>query len=151
MNSEVSEVIEIERISTALPQKYPFLFVDKVIELKPCRYIHARKNVSYNEWFFQGHFPSNPVLPGNIIIEAMAQTTGLILLDDAVNIEKKGLRPGHLVQCNVKFLHVATVGDILDIKAKTKILSEVCLSAAVTVHVDRIAIASGEITIAFKK
>ncbi len=72
------EKIEIEEIFKFLPHRYPFLFVDKIIEVKPGEMIKGIKNVTFNEPFFQGHFPDNPIFPGVLILEAMAQT-GIIL------------------------------------------------------------------------
>ena len=65
----------IERI---LPHRYPFLLVDRVLECHPGHSIRALKNVTYNEPYFPGHFPGRPVMPGVIIIEAMAQTAGIL-------------------------------------------------------------------------
>jgi 3-hydroxyacyl-[acyl-carrier-protein] dehydratase len=65
-----------------LPHRYPFLLVDRVLRLEPRKEIDAYKNVSINEPFFQGHFPSLPVMPGVLIIEAMAQAGGLLILAD---------------------------------------------------------------------
>tara|TARA_B100001057_G_scaffold168869_2_gene169618 strand:+ start:22829 stop:23269 length:441 start_codon:yes stop_codon:yes gene_type:complete len=61
-----------------LPHRYPFLLIDKVIDYKPHEYLIAQKNVSYNEPFFQGHFPGHPVFPGVLILESMAQATALL-------------------------------------------------------------------------
>jgi 3-hydroxyacyl-[acyl-carrier-protein] dehydratase len=73
-NLEISEILEL------LPHRYPFLLVDRVLEIDPEReYIKAIKNVSINEPYFQGHFPGYPIMPGVLILEAMAQTGGLYL------------------------------------------------------------------------
>lgn len=74
------EKIDIIKIMELLPHRYPFLLVDKVIELEPQKRIIAIKNVTINEPFFQGHFPGTPIMPGVLIIEAMAQTGGLLAL-----------------------------------------------------------------------
>ncbi|HFC97457.1 MAG TPA: 3-hydroxyacyl-ACP dehydratase FabZ [Thermosulfurimonas dismutans] len=72
--------LEARRILTLLPHRYPFLLVDRVEEIDPERaYIRAVKNVSHNEPFFLGHFPGNPIMPGVLIIEAMAQTGGIYI------------------------------------------------------------------------
>ena len=68
-----------------LPHRYPFLLIDRVTELIPGEKITAYKNVTFNEHFFQGHFPSAPVMPGVLIIEAMAQT-GIILVANSFNL-----------------------------------------------------------------
>ncbi len=72
-------VFDINQISKYLPHRYPFLLIDKIIELTESRVVGV-KNVTLNEWFFQGHFPENPVMPGVLMIEAMAQTGGILVL-----------------------------------------------------------------------
>ena len=71
-------VMEIAEIKEYLPHRYPFLLVDRVLELEPDKHIVAIKNVTINEPFFQGHFPHYPVMPGVLIIEAMAQAAALL-------------------------------------------------------------------------
>lgn len=71
-------IIEIDEIMTLLPHRYPFLLVDRVIDWEEGKWLHAVKNVTYNENFFTGHFPSKPVFPGVLILEAMAQATGIL-------------------------------------------------------------------------
>jgi 3-hydroxyacyl-[acyl-carrier-protein] dehydratase len=70
--------MDIQRIMQLLPHRYPFLLVDKVIECVPGERLVAVKNVTFNEPFFTGHFPIKPVMPGVLIIEALAQATGLL-------------------------------------------------------------------------
>lgn len=72
-------VLDIQQVEATLPHRYPFLLVDKIIELESTRVV-AIKNVTYNEPFFQGHFPENPVMPGVLIVEALAQTGGLLAI-----------------------------------------------------------------------
>ena len=74
----MEEVIEIEEIQQYLPQRYPFLLVDRVIEIELGKYIKAYKNVTTNEPFFMGHFPGKQVMPGVLILEAMAQASGIL-------------------------------------------------------------------------
>ena len=71
-------MIDIQEILDLLPHRYPFILVDRVLELTPGKTIVALKNVTINEPFFAGHFPGRPVMPGVLIIEAMAQTAGLL-------------------------------------------------------------------------
>ena len=70
-------ILDINRIKKILPHRYPFLLVDKVVDFKSGEYLVAIKNVTVNEPFFQGHFPQEPIMPGVLIIEAMAQATAL--------------------------------------------------------------------------
>jgi beta-hydroxyacyl-ACP dehydratase FabZ len=74
--------LEIREIMERIPHRYPILLVDRVIELVPAQRIVAIKNVTMNEPFFQGHFPGAPVMPGVLVIEAMAQAGAVLLLSD---------------------------------------------------------------------
>ena len=74
-------MIDIERIQHLLPQAYPFLLVDRVLEIEKGTRILALKNVSVNEPFFQGHFPGRPIMPGVLILEAMAQAGGILAFE----------------------------------------------------------------------
>lgn len=75
--------MDIQKIRSLLPHRYPFLLVDRVVESEPGKRLVAIKNVTVNEPFFQGHFPSKPVMPGVLLIEAMAQATGLLAMESA--------------------------------------------------------------------
>ncbi|MDE2007175.1 MAG: 3-hydroxyacyl-ACP dehydratase FabZ [Rhodospirillales bacterium] len=78
---EAGEVIDIARIQQAIPHRYPFLLIDRVVELLRGRSAIGIKNVSVNEGFFQGHFPNHPVMPGVLIIESMAQTAAVLVVE----------------------------------------------------------------------
>lgn len=81
MNNDTATVslpVHVEEIRQLLPHRYPFLLVDRVVEIVPDKSVVALKNVTINEPFFQGHFPGHPVMPGVLIVEAMAQTAGLL-------------------------------------------------------------------------
>lgn len=80
--TEETVVFGIEQILDILPHRYPFLLVDRVVEMEPGRRIVAVKSVTVNEPFFQGHFPGRPVMPGVLVVEGMAQAAGLLLLHD---------------------------------------------------------------------
>lgn len=72
--------MDIHRVLSLLPHRYPFLLIDRVLDFKCNDYLVALKNVSFNEPFFTGHFPVRPVMPGVLIVEAMAQATGLLAM-----------------------------------------------------------------------
>jgi beta-hydroxyacyl-ACP dehydratase FabZ len=74
-------ILDAVAIQKILPHRYPFLLVDKIIELQPMQRAVGIKNVTQNEPFFPGHFPGHPIMPGVLIIEAMAQTGGVMLMD----------------------------------------------------------------------
>ena len=71
-------MIEAKEIMSILPHAYPFLLVDRILEIEPGKRIVSIKNVTYNEPFFPGHFPGQPIMPGVLIVEAMAQTAGVL-------------------------------------------------------------------------
>ncbi len=104
-------------IQKLLPHRYPFLLVDRIIELEPNVNAVGMKNVTINEPFFQGHFPDNPIMPGVLIIEAMAQVAGILAFRSGVmgnsvyfmSIEKAKFRkpvfPGDQLRFEVKVTH----------------------------------------------
>ncbi|WPL18026.1 3-hydroxyacyl-[acyl-carrier-protein] dehydratase FabZ [Thiorhodovibrio winogradskyi] len=73
-------IMDIHKVMSFLPHRYPFLLVDRVVEFEPDQRLLALKNVTFNEPFFTGHFPVRPVMPGVLIVEAMAQATGLLAM-----------------------------------------------------------------------
>jgi len=81
-------VFDINAIQNILPHRYPFLLIDKIVEFKLDEKIVSIKNVTMNEPFFQGHFPGNPIMPGVLILEAMAQTGGIMMLNGNENIKE---------------------------------------------------------------
>ena len=82
-------ILDIAGIQSILPHRYPFLLVDKILEMEPKKRIIGIKNVSVNEPYFQGHFPGKPIMPGVLILESMAQTGGLLLLQEIPDRENK--------------------------------------------------------------
>lgn len=103
-------VIDIEKIKEILPHRYPFLLVDRIIDITPRQKIVGLKNVTINEHFFQGHFPSKPVMPGVLIIEALAQTCGILVLREE---ESKGKLAYFASIKNAKFRKPVVPGDTL--------------------------------------
>jgi beta-hydroxyacyl-ACP dehydratase FabZ len=81
-------ILDINEIRAILPHRYPFLLVDRIVEIEPERIVGI-KNVTLNEPFFRGHFPDFPVMPGVLIVEAMAQTAGVLVLKSIADREKK--------------------------------------------------------------
>lgn len=109
-NPMIEPVMDVNRIRELLPHRYPFLLVDKIIE-KADNYIVGVKNVTGNEPFFQGHFPQEPVMPGVLHIEAMAQTGGLLVLSTVDDPEKYSTY--FMKIDNVKFRQKVVPGDTL--------------------------------------
>ena len=86
-----THTLQIEEILELLPHRFPFLLVDRVLDFEEGRFLRAVKNVSVNEPFFQGHFPGKPIFPGVLILEAMAQATGILAFKSVGKLE-----PGEL-------------------------------------------------------
>jgi beta-hydroxyacyl-ACP dehydratase FabZ len=107
--------IGISEILKILPHRYPFLLVDRILEIEKGKRIVGIKNVTFNEEFFQGHFPGNPVMPGVLIVEAMAQVAAIGLLDIIPDREKKLLYLSAVDRC--KFRRPVVPGDQLRIEA----------------------------------
>ncbi|HSB12085.1 MAG TPA: 3-hydroxyacyl-ACP dehydratase FabZ [Blastocatellia bacterium] len=82
-------LLDITQIQAILPHRYPFLLVDRIIEYEPAKRVVGIKNVTLNEPFFAGHFPGAPVMPGVLIVEAMAQTAGVMMLANLPDRESK--------------------------------------------------------------
>lgn len=102
-------VIDVRRIMDCLPHRYPMLLVDRVLEFEPLKRIVGLKNVTINEPFFRGHFPDHPVMPGVLVIEAMAQVGGLLLMDSVDDPEGKVVY--FMSLNNVKWRRPVTPGD----------------------------------------
>jgi 3-hydroxyacyl-[acyl-carrier-protein] dehydratase len=106
--------LDINEIQKFLPHRYPFLLIDKVIEMERYKRIVVIKNVSINESFFQGHFPGKPIMPGVLILESMAQAGGLLLLQEIPDRDQKLL---YLASMNdVKFRRPVVPGDRLRVE-----------------------------------
>ena len=132
------DVVEIQKV---LPHRYPFLMIDGVVEMERLKHIVAIKNVTMNEAHFQGHFPGQPVMPGVLILEGMAQAGGLLLLLEVPDRQNKllylaavdGVRfrrpvvPGDQMKIEVKVLHWR--GDFCKIEGKATVNGQLATEA----------------------
>mgnify|MGYP000495344834 CR=1 FL=1 len=109
-------VLENIEIRDILPHRYPFLLVDRITEMEPDRIVGV-KNVTANEPFFMGHFPDFPVMPGVLIVEAMAQVAGVLVLKDVGDRKKRLVLLASVEEA--KFRRPVLPGDILTIEMKT--------------------------------
>ncbi len=109
-------MIDIKEIMNILPHRYPFLLVDRVIEFENWKRAVGIKNVTINEDFFLGHFPGNPVMPGVLMVEAMAQVAAVLVLKSAEQTGKKDVYFAAIKE--VKFRKVVTPGDQLIIEVE---------------------------------
>ena len=140
--------LDIQRILSYLPHRYPFLLVDRVTALEFPRFIDAYKCVSINEPFFQGHFPNLPVMPGVLIVEAMAQAGGLMVLtgqDEAIIASSIFLFTG--IE-NVRFRKPVVPGDRLDLHCELIRQKMRLWKMRGTAHVDGALAAEAELTAA---
>ena len=104
--------IAIAEILDLIPHRYPFLLVDRAEDYRPSESIVGVKNVSFNEPFFAGHFPGNPVMPGVLIVEAMGQT-GAVLMSKSLDVDPTGKTIFFMSIDNCRFRHPVRPGDVL--------------------------------------
>ena len=107
---------DIRKILAALPHRYPMLLVDRVVGMVPGEEIHAVKAVSFNEGFFQGHFPGRPIMPGVLQIEALAQAAGILAIE-ALNLAGTGKLVYFMSIDEAKFRNPVEPGVLLDLRA----------------------------------
>lgn len=112
-----SEVINIERIMQMIPHRYPMLMIDRVINVVPDQSATGIKNVSINEPFFAGHFPQRPVMPGVLIVEAMAQTSAVLVVR-TMGAESEGKLVYFMTVDEARFRKPVVPGDQLHINIK---------------------------------
>lgn len=120
VNFESSGVtLDLAEIKTLIPHRYPFLLIDRIENVHLAESAVGIKNVSLNEWYFQGHFPDHPIMPGVLIIEALAQTAAALVMK-TLTVQNGGEKPGNLVYFmsidNAKFRRPVVPGDILHLK-----------------------------------
>ncbi len=136
-------MLDAAQILEILPHRYPFLLVDRIIELEENRRAVGIKNVTYNEAFFQGHFPGRPIMPGVLVLEAMAQVGGVMLLVSSNNKGKlalfggadrvrwrKAVVPGDQLVVECKMLR--SRGDVGRVEAVARVNGEVVAEAELT-------------------
>lgn len=111
------EALDIARIMHAIPHRFPFLLVDRVVDVVPNESAIGIKNVSINEHYFQGHFPAHPVMPGVLIIEAMAQTAAVLVVE-TLGEEAAGKLVYFMMVENAKFRRPVVPGDQMRIHVR---------------------------------
>ncbi len=138
-------MLSAQDIQRIIPHRYPFLLVDRVLEMEAGKRIVAQKNVSTNEWFFQGHFPDRPIMPGVLIVEALAQAGAVLLLSED---ESKGKIPLFAGISDWRFRSQVGPGDVLRLEVTvTKLRGPVGKGAATARVGDEVA-AEGELLFA---
>jgi len=139
-------ILNIPDIQKILPHRYPFLLVDQIVELEIGKSVKGIKNVTFNEPYFNGHFPGNPVMPGVLQLEAMAQAAGILIIRHNNWVPK----PAFFMSADkVKFRKPVCPGDQLRIHAKlTKIRNNKIAIAEVSCSVDGQVVSSAELMIA---
>jgi 3-hydroxyacyl-[acyl-carrier-protein] dehydratase len=117
MIKRIIMLLDVEEIKEYLPQRYPFLLVDRVVEMEMGKYIKAYKNVTVNEPFFEGHFPEQPIMPGVLIIEALAQAAGVLGFKSQEKKPKDGYLYYFVGADNVRLRRPVVPGDQLVLEA----------------------------------
>jgi 3-hydroxyacyl-[acyl-carrier-protein] dehydratase len=119
MSEAVQLPIDVTRIQQLLPHRYPFLLVDRVVEFEAHKRIVAHKNVTINEPFFQGHFPGHPVMPGVLVIEALAQAGGVLTQLSRGTVADNKLF--YMVKIdNARFSRMVVPGDVLELHVEIR-------------------------------
>ena len=135
-------ILDINEIRAILPHRYPFLLVDRIVEMEPERIVGI-KNVTHNEPFFMGHFPDFPVMPGVLIVEAMAQTAGILVLK---NIPDRHNKLVLLVAIeNARFRRPVVPGDTLRMEMKVLKRKTTVAKMAGVATVDGVVVAEAEV------
>ena len=140
--------LDIEAIRRQLPHRYPFLMVDRVLDYEPGKYIRALKNVTCNEPFFPGHFPHRPVMPGVMIIEALAQAAGILAFRTAGIIPDENTRFYFVGIDKARFRRPVEPGDALILKATLGRQMRGIWKFATVAEVDGVEVASAEMRVA---
>jgi 3-hydroxyacyl-[acyl-carrier-protein] dehydratase len=140
--------LDIEAIMKQLPHRYPFLLVDRVLEFVPGKRITALKNVTFNEPFFTGHFPHRPVMPGVIVIEALAQAAGILALRTVGVIPNENTRFYFVAIDKARFRKPVEPGDQIVLKVAVGRAFKGIWKFDALAEVDGVEVASAEIMLA---
>jgi 3-hydroxyacyl-[acyl-carrier-protein] dehydratase len=143
-----SDRLDIEAIMRQLPHRYPFLLVDRVLECVPGQHCVALKNVTFNEPFFPGHFPHRPVMPGVLIIEALAQAAGILAFKTAKVVPDINTRFYFVAIDNARFRKPVEPGDQLMLRVALKRALKGIWKFHCLAEVDGKEVASAEIMVA---
>jgi 3-hydroxyacyl-[acyl-carrier-protein] dehydratase len=146
--SQITVPLGRTEIEAILPHREPFLLIDEVLELEPGRRVVARKTVRADEWYLAGHFPGRPVMPGVLIVEAMAQTGAVAVLSDAENRGKLALFAGI---DNVRFKRIVEPGDELELSCELERVRGPIGRGAAEARVDGELAARGTLTFAVEQ
>ncbi len=139
--------MNITEIESLVPQRFPFLMIDRVVDLKEKEFIKAYKNISINEEYFKGHFPASPVFPGALIAEAMAQAACILLKKSIVDLTATLF---YVTNMKIRFFKTVVPGDKLFIKINTVKLARIGGVFETEALVDDNVVAKGEMTFACK-
>ena len=140
-------MITIEEIKSLIPQRYPFLMLDRVTELSEGKFIKAYKNVSINESYFNGHFPDNPVFPGALTAEAMAQAACILLKKSIKDLKATSF---YVTNIKIRFSKPVVPGDQLYVMIKTVKMTRMGGIFETEASVDNNIVSKGEMTFACK-
>jgi len=144
----VTTVLGREEIEAILPHREPFLLIDEIVELEPGERVVARKTVRPDEWYLAGHFPGRPVMPGVLIVEAMAQAGAVAVLSKEENRGRLALFAGI---DDVRFKRIVEPGDELELECRIDRAREQIGRGKATARVDGQLAARGTLTFAFEK
>lgn len=143
-------MLNIDEIQKILPQRFPFLMIDRIVELEPAKRVVAVKNVTINEQFFAGHFPKQPIMPGVLIIEAMAQAS-IMLFYSQKEPGQENKVTYYLGAVKMRFLNPVFPGDQLQITVEPlKMISGIGIMSAVAT-VGNKEVAKGELSLGSKE
>jgi 3-hydroxyacyl-[acyl-carrier-protein] dehydratase len=139
VTAQTARSLDIKAILAALPHRYPMLLVDRVVNLIPDESIHAVKAVSFNEDFFQGHFPGRPIMPGVLQVEAMAQAAGILAVE-SLGLSGSGKLVYFMAIEEAKFRTPVEPGVLLDLHVSfTQKRARVCKFAGKAMLGDKVA------------